>query len=103
MKRNRKNLSPEDRKRKELVRELLKLNPIKDGNDLNSLIKEMVGEVLEGALEGELESELGYSKYDYQNKETDNSRNGYSSKTLKNNYGNIDIDVPRDREGTFEP
>ena len=103
MKRNRKNLSPEDKKRKELVRELLRLNPIKDGNDLNSLIKEMVGEVLEGALEGELENELGYSKYDYQNKETDNSRNGYSSKTLKSSYGNIDIDVPRDRDGSFEP
>ena len=103
MKRNRRNLSPEDKKRKELVRELLKLNPIKDGNDLNSLIKEMIGEVLEGALEGELESDLGYSKYDYQNKETDNSRNGYSSKTLKSNYGNIEVDVPRDREGSFEP
>jgi len=103
MKRNRKNLSPEDKKRKELVRELLKLNPIKDGNDLNSLVKEMIGEVLEGALEGELESNLGYSKYDYQNKETDNSRNGYSSKTLKSNYGNIEIDVPRDRDGSFEP
>ena len=63
----------------------------------------MIGEILEGALEGELESELGYGKYDYQNKDTDNSRNGYSSKTLKSNYGNIEIDVPRDREGTFEP
>ena len=103
MKRNRRNLSPEDKKRKELVRELLSLNPIKDGNDLNSLIKEMVGDVLEGALEGELENELGYSKYDYQNKDTQNSRNGYSSKTLKTNYGNIEIDVPRDRQGIFEP
>lgn len=58
MKRNRRNLSPEDKKKKELVRELLKLNPIKDGNDLNSLIKEMIGEVLEGALEGELEDKI---------------------------------------------
>ena len=103
MKRNRRSLSPEEKRRKELVRELLTLNPIKDSKDLNSLVKEMIGEILEGALEGELESELGYGKYDYQNKDTDNSRNGYSSKTLKSNYGNIEIDVPRDREGTFEP
>ena len=103
MKRNRRSLSPEDKRRKELVRELLTLNPIKDSKDLNSLVKDMIGEILEGALEGELESELGYGKYDYQNKDTDNSRNGYSSKTLKSNYGNIEIDVPRDREGTFEP
>lgn len=103
MKRSRRNLSPEDRKRKELIRELLKLSPVQDGDDLNSLIKGMVGDVVEEALEGELESELGYAKYDYQNKETDNSRNGSSKKSLKTSYGNVDINVPRDREGSFEP
>ena len=46
-------------------------------------LKEMVGEVLENGLEAELDDELGYSKYDYRNKNTKNSRNGYSRKTLK--------------------
>ncbi|EGD46905.1 transposase mutator type [Ruminiclostridium papyrosolvens DSM 2782] len=46
---------------------------------------------------------LGYSKYDYKNKSTDNSRNGYSSKTMSSSYGDIAIDVPRDRNGEFEP
>jgi len=103
MKRSRRNLSPEDKRRKELIRELLKLSPVKDGDDLNSLIKGMVGDVVEEALEGEMESELGYARYDYQNKETDNSRNSSSKKSLKTSYGNVDINVPRDREGSFEP
>lgn len=54
-------------------------------------------------LEAELENDLGYSKYDYKNKETPNSRNGHSKKTLRSDYGKLDIDVPRDREGQFEP
>ena len=63
----------------------------------------MVGEILENGLEGELEEELGYSKYDYRNKETENSRNGYSSKSLKTSYGDVEIKIPRDRNGEFEP
>jgi transposase-like protein len=54
-------------------------------------------------LEAELENELGYSKWDYRNKETTNSRNGYSEKTVKSSLGEIDIKVPRDRDGEFEP
>lgn len=54
---------------------------VKDMNDINSLFKEMVGDILENGLEAELDEELGYSKYDYRNKDTSNSRNGYSSKT----------------------
>ena len=58
---------------------------------------------MEGALDQELDEELGYSKYDYRNKETDNSRNGYSQKTLHTSYGDMEIDIPRDRKGDFEP
>ena len=46
---------------------------------------------------------LGYSKYDYKNKETDDSRNGYSKKTVVSSLGEIDLDIPRDRKGEFEP
>ena len=59
--------------------------------------------ILEGTLDAEMDEELGYSKYDYKNKETDNSRNGYSSKTMHTRYGDMDIDVPRDCKGEFEP
>ena len=44
-----------------------------------------------GALDEELDEELGYSKYDYRNKETDNSRNGHSSKTMHTSYGDMDV------------
>ena len=45
---------------------------------------------MEDGLNAELSEELGYSKYDYKNKDTDNSRNGYSSKTLRTSFGNVD-------------
>lgn len=67
------------------------------------LFKEMVGDVLENGLEGELDEQLSYTKYDYRNKETDNSRNGYSSKKVKTSYGAAQINIPRDRNGDFEP
>ena len=59
--------------------------------------------LLEGALDEELDEELGYSRYDYRNKETDNSRNGHSSKTMHTSYGDMELEVPRDRKGEFEP
>ena len=51
----------------------------------------------------EMDEELGYSKYDYRNKETDNSRNGHSQKTMHTSYSDMEIDIPRDRKGEFEP
>ena len=50
-----------------------------------------------------MDDELGYSKYDYANKDTDNSRNGYSKKNVVSSMGEIGLDVPRDRNGDFEP
>ena len=66
-------------------------------------LREMMSVILEGSLDGEMEEELGYSKYDFRNKETDNSRNGYNSKTLHTSYGDMELDVPRDHNGEFEP
>lgn len=71
--------------------------------DVQELFKEMVAMTLENGLEGELEEELGYSKYDYRNKDTDNSRNGHTEKTLKGSLGDIRVTIPRDRKGEFEP
>lgn len=99
----RRNESPEKKRRRELIRELLKDSPLKDGEDFNALMREMMAQVLEGSLEGELEEELGYTRYDYRNKDTDNSRNGFSQKTVRTSHGDMQIDVPRDRNGEFEP
>ena len=85
------------------MQELMKRLEIKDMDDINELFKEMVGATLKNGLEAELEDELGYSKYDYKNRETDNYRNGHSKKTLKTSFGDMEIEVPRDRNGEFEP
>ena len=58
---------------------------------------------MENGLEAELDDELGYSKHDYKNKDTDNSRNGRSSKRLRTSFDEVDVSVPRDRKGEFEP
>lgn len=71
--------------------------------DVQNLFKDMVDMTLENGLEGELDEELGYTKYDYRNKQTENSRNGHSGKTLKSSLGDMEIAVPRDRKGEFEP
>lgn len=99
----RRNESPEKKRRRELIRELLKDSPLKDGEDVNALMREMMTEVLEGSLDGELEEELGYTRYDYRNKDTDNSRNGFSQKSVRTSYGDMEINVTRDRNGEFEP
>ena len=99
----RRKLTTEEKRRKELIRELLRDTPLKDGEDLNNIMKEFIAEIVNSSLEGELEEELGYEKYDVQNKETDNSRNGYGHKTLQTSYGEVGVKVPRDRQGEFEP
>ena len=77
--------------------------PKQSGNDVNPIMRDMMSVLLEGALDEELNEELGYSKYDYRNKETDNSRNGHSRKTMRTSYGDMDIAIPRDRKGEYEP
>ena len=71
--------------------------------DIQELFKETIAEFMENALEAELDGELGYSKYDYKNKRTDNSRCGYSEKTLRTSSGDVELSVPRDRKSGFEP
>lgn len=98
-----------DTPRKAIMREFmqnyLKENDVKvkDGNDVNAIMRDMMSVILEGVLDEELDQELGYSKYDYRNKETDNSRNGHSQKTMHTSYGDMQIEVPRDRNGEFQP
>ena len=96
-------ITPERREKRKKLLELLQGAGITDVAGVQERFKEMVGAVLENSLEGELDEELGYSKYDYRNKETDNSRNGYSEKTLKTSLGELELAVPRDRKGEFEP
>ena len=101
----RKKDTPQKAALREMLGNYLKENnvKVKDGTDVNSIMRDMMSIILEGALEQEMDEELGYSKYDYRNKETDNSRNGHSQKTMHTSYGDMEIDIPRDRKGEFEP
>jgi transposase-like protein len=91
------------KKEKSKLRELIDEYGIKDLNDVHEFVKALTAEAIQEVLEGELENELGYSKYDYKNKQTDNSRNGYSKKTVQSSQGEIELNIPRDRDGEFEP
>ncbi len=69
----------------------------------DGLIQQIVKQTLQRALDTELEEHLGYKKNAVEGKNSGNSRNGHTSKTLKSDYGTVDIETPRDRNGTFEP
>ena len=92
-----------DPERKAFINSLLEHYQPKDAQDIQDMLKDLLGETLQGMLEAEMDDHLGYSKYDYKNKETDDSRNGYSPKTVTCSMGTIDLDIPRDRKGDFEP
>ena len=93
----------ETKRRREKAEALLKNAHVEDLGELQALMKEMMKQVVEGSLEGELEEELGYTRYDYRQRDTDNSRNGFSKKTVHSDMGDVEIKVPRDRNGEFEP
>ncbi len=88
---------------KEVLRQMISDGGLKTADDLYEYLKDMFKDALQEMLEAELEVELGYAKGDRKNKQTDNRRNGYSEKTIKTKYGKLDIEVPRDRNGEFEP
>lgn len=93
----------ESKKEREFINGLLEHYQPTDAQDVQEMLKDLLGDTLQGMLEAEMDQKLGYSKYDYQNKETDDSRNGYSHKTVTSSMGDIDLDIPRDRRGEFEP
>lgn len=88
----RKKDTPQKAALREMMGNYLKKNnvTVKDGTDVNSIMRDMMSIILEGALDQEMDEELGYSKYDYRNKETDNSRNGHSQKTMHTSYGDME-------------
>ena len=83
MSRRRRNETDEQRARRELISDFLSAANIQSMDDIQELFKEALSGFMEGSLESELDPELGYEPYDVKNKNTDNSRNGHSKKTLR--------------------
>jgi transposase-like protein len=76
---------------------------IKSEEELAELTKSLRKSIIEAALGGEMTEHLGYEKHASEGVGTGNSRNGKSKKTLKGDHGEVNIEIPRDRAGTFEP
>lgn len=87
----------------DVARQLVAAYDIKGMDDIKAMVRDLVAGTLQDMLSAELDEHLGYEKYDTKEKLTDNSRNGHSKKTLRSEYGEIVINVPRDRQGEFEP
>src|ERR1700730_8070161 len=90
----------------ELIDELLKTCPNTTQEDLfgpDGLVKQFSKALIERSLQAEMSTHLGYEKHERGAEEKPNHRNGYSRKTLKSEQGPVEITVPRDREGHFEP
>ena len=79
------------------------LKKFKDGKEFMSFMDKMYKRGVEKMLEGELDAHLGYDKHDKTSKATTNSRNGYSNKSVKTEHGEFSVQVPRDRDSSFDP
>ena len=88
---------------KKQLRQFIKEHSLKSALDVQNTLKELFADTLQEMLEAELDNSLGYEKNDTKNKETTNRRNGHSKKQVRSEYGQLDLAVPRDREGDFEP
>src|SRR5215475_5260205 len=90
--------------KKEVLDELIK--DYKRPEDLigeKGLLKQLTKALLERAMGAELTHHLGYEKHDPEGYNSGNSRNGSTPKTVKGEFGELDVETPRDRNGTFEP
>ena len=89
--------------KKELIGNLVEMYDIKTMADIQEALKDLLGGTIQGILEAELDEELGYERYEKTEAAKGNYRNGHKPKTLKSTMGEVEIDVPQDRNADFEP
>lgn len=87
----------------DLNKELNKCNSMEDLVGKNGLMQRLFGNIIQQFLEAEMEEHLGREKYERDNNGEKNYRNGYSQKNIKTSFGEVELDVPRDRNAEFEP
>ena len=91
-----------DPAKKNIVSELIKTYDIKTAKDIQEALKDLLGETLQDMLEAEMNEHLGYEKYTRED-ESSNYRNGYKTKKVRSSMGELEINVPQDRDSEFEP
>lgn len=87
--------------KREIIRQLLSEYDIKTAEDIQEALKDLLGGTIKEMMEAEMGYHLGYEKSARSN--SDNARNGYKSKRVNSSYGNFSVEVPQDRNSTFEP
>ena len=92
-----------DPKKAALAKAILEAYQPEIAEDMNNALKDLFGPMFEAMLKGEMNHHLGYDLNDKGPKKDDNRRNGYGTKMLKTSQGEVEIEVPRDRNGSFEP
>ena len=92
-----------NKSKNELVKAIIDAYQPETAKDVQDALKDIFGPMFEAMLQGEMNSHLGYENNDKGEKQTQNRRNGYISKNVKTSMGEMTIDVPRDRDGSFEP
>ena len=92
-----------NKNKNELVKAIIDAYQPETAKDVQDALKDIFGPMFEAMLQGEMNSHLGYENNDKSEKQTQNRRNGYISKNVKTSMGEMTIDVPRDRDGSFEP
>ena len=88
---------------KNQLKQIISDNNITSISDIYSLFKESFKDMLQELLEAEMDASIEYSKNGKDGLSTDNKRNGYSTKTIKSQYGESPIEIPRDCNSEFEP
>lgn len=83
--------------------EVKKCNIMEDVVGKNGLIQKLFKQVMQQLLEAEMEEHLGREKYERSDENNTNYRNGYSAKTISSSFGEVGLDIPRDRKSQFEP
>ncbi|OPX41942.1 transposase, mutator family [Ruminiclostridium hungatei] len=87
--------------KRNIIASLLQEYDIKTAEDIQEALKDLLGGTIQNMLEAELDNHLGYEPYE--RSENTNSRNGKKQKSIKSSYGEMEIDVPQDRESSFDP
>lgn len=88
---------------KDQLRQIISENDINSVSDIYSFFKDSFKDMLQELLEAEMEASIGYPKNEKEDRYLPNKRNGYSPKTVKSQYGEIPLKIPRDRNGEFDP
>jgi len=87
--------------KKNIIAGLMEEYDIETADDIQEALKDLLGGTIKGMMEAEMDEHLGYEKHE--RTDSDNARNGTKTKRVRSNYGEFEIEVPQDRQSTFEP